>query len=66
MGHMAEQNRARAFRIRQMTVYERILRAARRQTGIRLTAKDVRRLAADEAIRSRGEQDRLGFDGESV
>jgi len=62
MGHLAEQNRARAARIRQMTPWERILRAANRGTGLRLSADDVLRLSQDDAIITRAEMDKEGED----
>ena len=39
------------------TVYQRILKAAKRGTGCYLTDDDVVRLAGDDAVRQVGEQD---------
>lgn len=39
------------------TVYQKILRAAESNKGCRLSAKECHKLAADDAIRRRGEQD---------
>lgn len=40
-----------------LTVYERIVRAARRGTGMNLSPDDAWHLYMDEAIKSRAEQD---------
>jgi len=47
-----------------LTPYQKILRAGRRGTGVRLTADDVARLMIDTAIRDRAELDEGDRDDE--
>lgn len=46
--------------MRRLSAYQRIVRAAKRGTGLRLDADEVAKLAQDEAIRSIAEQDDAG------
>ena len=62
MGHLADQNRDRAARLRRMTPWQRIRRAANRGTGLRLSTEDIQRLAHDNAIMTRAELDEDGED----
>lgn len=47
-----------------MTPWQRIIRAAKRSTGVRLTAIDCLRLSRDDAIMTRAEADNDGETGE--
>jgi hypothetical protein len=45
-----------------LTPWQRIARAAQRDTGLRLSADEVFRLSMDDAIMRRAELDDLGID----
>jgi hypothetical protein len=47
-----------------LTPWQRIARAAQRDTGIRLSADEVFRLSMDDAIMRRAKLDDLGVDSE--
>jgi hypothetical protein len=47
-----------------LTPWQRIARAAKRDTGLRLSADEVSRLSMDDAIMRRAELDDLGIDHE--
>lgn len=49
-------------RERTRTPWDRLVTAARKGTGLRLTAEEVRWLAGDSAIDARGTMDRACFD----
>jgi len=56
--HMLQAQKGKAMK--RLTAYQRIVRAAKRGTGARLTAAEVTLLAQDEAIRSVADQDDTG------
>jgi hypothetical protein len=47
-----------------LTPWQRIARAAKRDTGLRLSADEIFKLSMDDAITRRAELDDLGVDSE--